>query len=535
MTRSAILRRLLVASAAAFAVSTYASASGGAHPELPVQDVPADVALVGGRLIDGYEGAPIDDAAVLLRGDRITYAGPLARVRVPSGARIIDTDGMTMMPGLVDLHVHLMVLGHGEYSEWFPRYEGRMREVMAISARQLLAHGVTTARDVGGPLTESLWIREQIQTGKLPGPRLRITGPFITRSTAGLPTYFQRVVASPDEAAAAARDLIKAGVDWLKPWSGMTKADLVAIVREGRAARIPVAAHGLTDAEILDGIEAGVATLEHIGAGSAPLYDPAIVARLAASRVAVVPTAIVSGIYVETEQFPERLDAVELKRDFPADLYADVRRSLDRFETLRYFWTKKRDVVHYSAKLRQLREGGVQILVGTDSGTPMNFHTEATWREMVWLARSGMPPQHVIAAATRLAARALGLGDEVGVLEAGKRADVIVVDGDPLRDMSDMRYVVRVFKDGREFPAARRGAGEAVTDSGGRKLEAASCQLPASSFRLPAGGEEEEAVSVVVPAGMAAERRFLSVIGRQGEMVTRREPLRMCVQEGGRR
>ncbi|MEE9254947.1 MAG: hypothetical protein V3U43_08435, partial [Pseudomonadales bacterium] len=96
------------------------------------------VALVGGMLLDGYEAPAIHDAAILIEGDRIVAAGPRNAVEIPVGTEIVDTRGMTMMPGLIDLHVHLMILGHGEYRDWFPIFTDRMEEMMAISDRQLL-------------------------------------------------------------------------------------------------------------------------------------------------------------------------------------------------------------------------------------------------------------------------------------------------------------------------------------------------------------------------------------------------------------
>ena len=123
------------------------------------------VALVGGMLIDGYEAPPIHHAAILIEGDRIVEVGPADEVDIPAGTRIIDTEGMTMLPGLIDLHVHLMILGHGEYTEWFPIFTERMDEMMAISAKQLLMAGVTTAVDLGGPL-EIIGIRDRVAAGE---------------------------------------------------------------------------------------------------------------------------------------------------------------------------------------------------------------------------------------------------------------------------------------------------------------------------------------------------------------------------------
>ena len=105
--------------------------------------------LAGGRLIDGYGGPPIENAVVVIEGNTIRAVGPESAVKIPAGAKVIDTNGYTMMPGLMDMHVHLMILGHGDYNHWFQTYATQWRDVvMPISAKELLMAGITTARDL---------------------------------------------------------------------------------------------------------------------------------------------------------------------------------------------------------------------------------------------------------------------------------------------------------------------------------------------------------------------------------------------------
>ena len=145
------------------------------------------MALVGGMLLDGYETAPIHHAAVVIEDNRIVAVGRADEVEIPGQARISSTRrGMTMLPGLVDLHVHLMILGHGEYAEWWPILDKAREEMMAISARQLLMAGVTTAVDLGAPI-EILNVRDDINEGRIPGPRMLVSGPWITRRGTAVP------------------------------------------------------------------------------------------------------------------------------------------------------------------------------------------------------------------------------------------------------------------------------------------------------------------------------------------------------------
>src|SRR5262249_27496206 len=126
----------------------------------------ATLALVGGRIIDGYEGKPIEDGVILISGDRITAVGTRSQVAVPPGTPVIDTRGMSVLPGLADMHVHLMILGHGDYEHWDTTYAKRFRsEIMPAAAKQLLVSGVTFARELGAPLEDILDVKRRIETG----------------------------------------------------------------------------------------------------------------------------------------------------------------------------------------------------------------------------------------------------------------------------------------------------------------------------------------------------------------------------------
>ena len=145
---------------------------------------PADAAdkkaLVGGRLIDGLLGAPIANSVILIDGETIEAIGTVDTLEVPAGYEVISTEGMSVLPGLWDMHVHLMINGHADYEHWHSTYPDRFAdEIMPASAEQLLLAGITTARDLGAPLEDSLNVRDGIASGRIPGPRLFISGPFI--------------------------------------------------------------------------------------------------------------------------------------------------------------------------------------------------------------------------------------------------------------------------------------------------------------------------------------------------------------------
>lgn len=227
---------------------------------------PDKLALVGGMLLDGYEAPPIHHAAVVIEGDRITAVGPAREVQIPRDARIIDTSGRTMLPGLIDLHVHLMILGHGEYSDWWPILERRKQEVMAIAAKQLLMAGLTSAVDLGAPL-EILQVRDRINGGEIPGPRLFVSGPWITRAGRQYPDYFQRRIDSPQQAAEETGKLIDAGVDVIKTWAGMTEDDIRAVSRVAHQRGVRVHSHVYEPEAVWAAIRGGADVLQHAGQG----------------------------------------------------------------------------------------------------------------------------------------------------------------------------------------------------------------------------------------------------------------------------
>lgn len=426
--------------------------------DLRAQTQQATLAVVGGHLIDGNEGVPIQNSVVLVDGDRVVHVGTVDDTPIPAGARVIDADGHTVMPGLHEAHAHLFIVGHGVYGDYFTRYhyeQDRMRELMTVSARQLLMAGVTSARDVGAQLDDALWIKEEIEEGRLVGPRLFVSGPFLQKTSGPTQEFFRVVVDGPEDARRKARALIDAGVDLLKiiQLAALSREERMAMAEEARAAGVHIAVHANTTDEIRAAAEMGVRTIEHVGAGASPEYPEESIRLMRDNGIFWVPTAMVSRVYNVTDDFPERLDARQLQEELAPDVYEDVRESLNFRSRLAYFTGKREVSPHYGAKIRQAYEAGVRLLIGTDSGTPMNFHYESTWQEMDLFVRYGLPPMRVISMATRYPALAYGKLNEMGTIEPGKLADIIVVDGNPLRRMSALQQdnVVYVIKGGVQY------------------------------------------------------------------------------------
>ncbi|PYQ60450.1 MAG: Xaa-Pro dipeptidase [Acidobacteria bacterium] len=411
--------------------------------------------LAGGRLIDGFGGPPVENAVIVVDGNTIREAGPETAVRIPAGSKVIDTNGYTMMPGLMDMHVHLMILGHGDYNHWFETYANQYRDViMPISAKELLMAGVTTARDLGAPLDDIIAVKKRVASGEIPGPRLFVSGPFLQKSSPPLEAKFRWTVNGPDDARKKVDIVADAGADVIKmiDQDQMTQEEVNAIVDEAHKRGKPVVAHSHRSDEIRKGLKAGVDCFEHTGLATKAGYEDDILQMIRDRNATLYWTPTLEGLFLYdyTLRFPERVDDQRLKNDLPPDMYKDVHDSIKNVSQLAYFSLTPRRIPTLANKFRQLREAGVTILVGTDSGIPLNFHFDSTWRELKTMVDLGMSPMDAIRAATFWPAQFLKQPN-LGTIAAGKLADIIVIDGDPMTDMTSLRHVVHVVKDGKVY------------------------------------------------------------------------------------
>src|SRR5215472_13118821 len=239
--------------------------------------------LVGGTLVDGYSNRPLRNSMIIIEGERIKTVGQVGSLEIPKGAEVISTEGMTVLPGLWDMHVHLMINGHSDYAHWDKTYPPRLGSViMPASAKQLLLAGVTSARDLGGPLKESIEVRDAVNAGKIPGPTLYVSGPFIQHEPYPGTDYFRWGVKGADDARAKVRKLSEAGVNVIKliDQDQMAMDEVNAVVDEAHKHKLPVVAHSHRPEEIRRGLQAGVDCFEHTGLSMAPEYPPDLVALL---------------------------------------------------------------------------------------------------------------------------------------------------------------------------------------------------------------------------------------------------------------
>jgi imidazolonepropionase-like amidohydrolase len=419
-------------------------------------------ALVGGTLIDGHGGPPLRNSVIIVRGERIEAVGQVGGLAVPAGAEVISTEGMSVLPGLWDMHVHLMINGHADYAHWDRTYPSLFASViMPASAKQLLLAGVTSARDLGAPLEASISVRDAINAGKIPGPTLYVSGPFIQHAPYPGTEAFRWGVKGPNDARAKVKRLADAGVNVIKliDQDQMTMEEVRAVVEEAHARGLPVVAHSHRPEEIRRGLAAGVDDFEHTGLATAAEYPADIVAmiRERTARGNAGPlfwTPTIEGLfnYEYVRDNPEKLDDPSWHEGLPDSIVADIRRSVEHPERLSYFQMTPSRRPTLARKFGQLRESGVVLLIGTDAGIPMKFHSMATWNELdVWVNRLGVDPMTAIRAATYWPAVAMKVDRDVGTVSEGKYADIIAVRGDVLRYMNLLQRVDLVMKHGVRY------------------------------------------------------------------------------------
>lgn len=418
-------------------------------------------ALVGGTLIDGLGGPPVADSVILVNGETIEAVGQEGSMAVPDGYEVISTDAMTVMPGLWEMHAHLMITGHSDYSHWQEAYRDRLGdEIMPASAVQLLLAGVTTARDLGAPLEESLAIRNRIASGEIPGPRLFVSGPFIQHEPYPGTDHYRWGVDSPRDARSKVERLAEAGVDVIKlvDQDLMTLEEARAVADAAHEHDLPVVAHAHRPDEIRRGLEIGVDNFEHTGLAAAPGYPEDVIAllreRTATGRVHGGPlywTPTVEGLwnYDYVRDNPEKLDTDCWHRGLKDDTISDISQSIQHPERLDYFQLTPKRKPTLKRKIAQLRESGVVLMIGTDSGIPMKFHCQSTWNEMdVWVRIMGIPEMEVIQAATYWPSKFMDVEDRWGTIVPGRYADIIAVEGDVLRYINLLQDVDFVMKGG---------------------------------------------------------------------------------------
>lgn len=419
-------------------------------------------ALVGGTLIDGFGGDPLQNSVIIIEGERIKAIGQVGTMEIPDGAEVISTEGMSVLPGLWDMHVHLMINGHSDYTHWDSTYlDDFENTIMPASAHQLLMAGVTSARDLGGPLEASLNVRDRINKGDLPGPTMYMSGPFLQHEPYPGTEAFRWGIKGVQDARGKVKKLAEAGVDCIKliDQDQMQMAEVEAVVDEAHKYGLTVVAHSHRPEEIRRGLEAGVDCFEHTGLSSAPEYPEDVMAMIKERTAQMnkgplfwTPTVSVLHNYLYIRDNPELLDNDCWRLDLPDHIIADIKKSVSKPGELPYYQLTPSRKPTLKRKIQQLLDAGVVFLIGTDSGVPLYFHCQSTWNELdVWVNEMGIDPMYAIKAATYWPSVVMGVSNEVGTITEGKYADIIAVEGDVMRYITLLQDVDLVIKHGKRY------------------------------------------------------------------------------------
>ena len=401
----------------------------------------APLALVSGTLIDGTGKPATPNAVVLIEGDRIVAAGPRSTVKIPDGAKIVDVTGKFLLPGLWDMHAHFY------QSEFGPTY---------------LAAGITTARDVGNDIEFATALRDAAKEKRGLGPRMLLAGYIDGKNE---DHSFDVQVETPEEARAAVQRYKDAGYEQIKIRDNVKLETLKVICAEAHRLGMTVTGHVPDTMNALQAVEAGMDQLSHLNyvlTGFFPKRDrssPPVMINLNAPNVTnalnffkehgtvIDPTDAVLELMLRPMNMPiETFEPGVTK--VPAELKVQINKkgqAADQAEGLRM-------VLDVFLKLiGALHRAGVPIVAGSDVGVPA--HT--LHRELELYVKAGMTPLEAIQAATIVPARVMKVDTEVGTIERGKRADLIVLDANPLDNISNIRKSRFVVTQGRLFDCAK--------------------------------------------------------------------------------
>lgn len=431
----------------------------------PARAQEATLAVVGGRLIDGFGAAPLENAVILVQGDKIVSIGQVGVLAVPDEAKVVDANGMTVLPGLWESHGHLAHVGEGDPNLFPTKFPGREMEIMESVAKTSLMAGITTFRDTGGPLKEQQALRAAIESGKKIGPRLYLAGPILNQSGKGGRARGEYSAANAEEARAIAERVIGMGVDQIKVYGFWDPPVLEAITEAAHAAGIGVDADVRHITAYRTAIRARVDRMHHVFTAD-PLSDYSeedlrLMVRgespLALGPSAnilrgpyVVPTIEMRNAYVRALSFPESIDHPRLEAMFAPDIYQALRETWASPQAIPWGIGAPERIKVAKRKLKKFIAAGgrEQVVAGCDAGAPLNFHSPLT-KEIANLAEAGLTPMEAIQTATLRPAQMQGVDDQLGTVSVGKLADMIVVDGDPLFDIEVLQHrVIHVIKGG---------------------------------------------------------------------------------------
>ena len=419
--------------------------SGCKPPEESVQK-----AIIGAVLIDGTGGPPVSNSVVIVAGNRIRAIGNRANMPIPAGVEKIDGAGKFLVPGLIDLHVHLGSRAGVKY-----RPSEYTRSQIEENLNAYLYFGVTSVRSMGTDGQAAFDVRKAERDGQLLTARLFTAGRGFT-APGGHPSQDVGDVViqtnSPDEARRQVDTLAGQQVDAIKIWVDdlggkapkIKPAVVEAILDEARKYNIPVTAHIYSLADTKQLVAAGAAGFLHMIQDTEEI-SPEFIARLRDLRILFAPTLVRQEMDWLYAEHPEMLEDPDVLRSVDAEVIGEARREA---QTGHPADAARQDFERAKRNTGKLAAGGVLIGVGSDGGSELDFPGIMTQRELALLSACGLSPMDVLVAATRNGALALRKSGELGTLEPGRYADLMLLSANPLEDVRNLRKIDRLMLNG---------------------------------------------------------------------------------------
>ncbi len=411
------------------------------HPQLLLPD----------GVIDGSDGASRSGQAVLIDQGMIIEIDEVANVRpvCPHGTVDVDLSGSTLCPGLIDGHTHLSLAGDGRnYDEMFSETDEMMVMTGAMNLMKHLRAGITTIREHGARNRVGFALKEGLQRGYIPGPRMQVSGRPIT-CRGGHFWFCNEEADGEDEIRKSVRRLVHEGADYIKIMASgggtrgtipgrasYTEAKLHAAVHEAHHLERTTAAHCRARESMKRAVQAGIDLMEHaefLDPDDEMRFDPEIAAMMEESQIWISPTLQAWTKYPRIVELRNQRDLGSLSHGGEIELDGLEKRAEVRLEVMR-------KLLQYDVKER--------ILPGTDSGVGLLAFGHLDY-DLELLVEVGFSPADAIVSATRISADAIGMSDSIGTIQKGKVADLVAFDGDPSKNIVAARQVRAVFQGGK--------------------------------------------------------------------------------------